>query len=331
MIPIHLKLYEWSVFMFIGKNYVVEVYKERSFSKAAKNLYISQPSLSATIKRIEDKIGCQIFDRSTTPIKLTDCGEEYIKIATQITMLEENFDIYMENLKELKIGKLIIGGSNLNISYVLPPIIQEFNKLYPQITIKIQEGNIEDLEKSLYLGEIDILVDGCDMDPTKYTTYIYHPETIILAIPKNFKCNNFLTKYQLTQREIIMDKHLNPDFPCLPLDLVSNETFIFLKAESDTYKRVEKLCDRCNFHPKILFYLDQLSSAFRMVYSGLGISFISDTMIKNSPTHTSIYYYKISGIEVFRNIQFYKKKDKRLTYAMSAFLHITKCYIKDHS
>ena len=65
--------------MFKGMEYVYEVYREHSFSKAAQNLYVSQPSLSATIKRIENRIGFPIFDRSTTPIRLTECGEEYIK------------------------------------------------------------------------------------------------------------------------------------------------------------------------------------------------------------------------------------------------------------
>ena len=57
--------------MFQGMEYVYEVYKERSFSKAAANLFISQPSLSANVKRIEKKIGYPIFDRSTKPLGLT--------------------------------------------------------------------------------------------------------------------------------------------------------------------------------------------------------------------------------------------------------------------
>ena len=61
--------------MFTWKKYVYEVYKERSFTKAAQNLYISQPSLSARIKKIEEIIGEPLFDRSTTPLQLTEPGE----------------------------------------------------------------------------------------------------------------------------------------------------------------------------------------------------------------------------------------------------------------
>ncbi len=67
--------------MFVWKKYVYEVYKERSFTKAAQNLYISQPSLSARIKKIEEIIGEPLFDRSTTPLQLTEVGKVYIEAA----------------------------------------------------------------------------------------------------------------------------------------------------------------------------------------------------------------------------------------------------------
>ena len=65
--------------MFQGMYYVYEVYKEMNFSRAARNLFISQPSLSAAVKKVETQIGFPIFDRSSSPIKLTDLGKEYIR------------------------------------------------------------------------------------------------------------------------------------------------------------------------------------------------------------------------------------------------------------
>ena len=74
--------------MFVWKKYVYEVYKERSFTKAAQNLYISQPSLSARIKKIEEIIGEPLFDRSTTPLQLTEVGKVYIEAAEEITQID---------------------------------------------------------------------------------------------------------------------------------------------------------------------------------------------------------------------------------------------------
>ena len=71
--------------MFTWKKYVCEVYRERSFSKAAQNLYISQPSLSARIKKVEEQIGVPLFDRSTSPLQLTEAGRIYIRAAEEIS------------------------------------------------------------------------------------------------------------------------------------------------------------------------------------------------------------------------------------------------------
>ncbi|MBP2659260.1 MAG: transcriptional regulator, LysR family [Firmicutes bacterium] len=74
--------------MFKGKEYIYEVYKEKSFSKAAQNLYISQPALSAAIKKIERRLDCCIFDRSSNPVQLTEAGTEYVKSIEKIMDIE---------------------------------------------------------------------------------------------------------------------------------------------------------------------------------------------------------------------------------------------------
>ena len=64
--------------------YVYQVYKEKSFSKAARNLFISQPALSATIKKIENRLGVKLFERTTTSVTLTEAGEAYVETARKI-------------------------------------------------------------------------------------------------------------------------------------------------------------------------------------------------------------------------------------------------------
>ena len=99
--------------MFQGMEYVYEVYKEKSFSKAAQNLFISQPSLSANVKRIEKKVGYPIFDRSTKPMGLTECGEKYIQCVEKMHAVEMEFSNFVNDWIGLKTGSLILGGSSL--------------------------------------------------------------------------------------------------------------------------------------------------------------------------------------------------------------------------
>lgn len=91
--------------------YVYQVYKEKSFSKAAKNLFISQPALSATIKKIETKLGVQLFERTTTSVTLTEAGEAYIDTARKIMELESDLAVYLEDLSNLNTGRLVLAGT----------------------------------------------------------------------------------------------------------------------------------------------------------------------------------------------------------------------------
>ena len=77
--------------MFRNREYVYAVYKEMSFSRAAEKLFISQPALSAMVKKVEKRIGSPIFDRSCSPIRLTNCGKEYISCIEQIMDVEYQF------------------------------------------------------------------------------------------------------------------------------------------------------------------------------------------------------------------------------------------------
>ena len=135
--------------MFHGMEYVYEVYRTRSFSRAAKNLFISQPSLSATIKKTEDKIGYPIFDRSTKPLGVTECGRAYIRAIEQILTIEREFETYIQDIGELKRGQLVLGGSNLFSSWVLPPLIGRFVHQYPGIQVELLEENTAKLAELL--------------------------------------------------------------------------------------------------------------------------------------------------------------------------------------
>ena len=96
--------------MFQGMEYVYEVYLEKSFSKAAEKLFISQPSLSANVKRVEHHIGYPIFDRSTKPLSLTECGVQYIKAVEKIKSIQNEFEGFVNDWGDLKKGALTLGG-----------------------------------------------------------------------------------------------------------------------------------------------------------------------------------------------------------------------------
>ena len=103
--------------MFRNANYIYTVYRERNFSRAAEKLFISQSSLSLTIKKAEERIGAPIFNRSTSPITLTEFGEKYIEAVEEMIRIQNRLDNYIYDINHMKRGHIAVGAANFNSTY----------------------------------------------------------------------------------------------------------------------------------------------------------------------------------------------------------------------
>ncbi len=308
--------------MFQGMEYVYEVYKERSFSKAAKNLFISQPSLSATIKRVESRIGYPLFNRSTTPLTLTECGERYIKSVEEIMAIQNSFSNFVNDLGGLKAGHLILGGTSLYSSCVLPNMVREFTKRFPAVTITLIEESTSKLESLLFSGMLDLVMDNYPFNEAVFERKLFQEEYLLLAVPKPFSVNDTLKDYQISVKQIRDGSFLDKKIAPVPLEQFKNEPFIMLKQENDTRRRGSKLCQKYGFSPKVVLELDQQMTSYNITCTGMGISFISNTLICHMAPHPNVLYYKLPIEDTHRNLYLYWKSGKYLSRSMEEFLDL---------
>ena len=144
--------------MFDKKEYVYAVYKEKSFTAAAAKLYVSQPCLSAAIKKIEQQIGRPLFERRTGDLTPTKIGYEYIACAEKMMAVEAAFAQMLEDVQTMKAGEIRGGGTNYVCSYVLPQIVGEFSQQYPNVDVTIYEANCNHFFiGKIHLGAVHIL------------------------------------------------------------------------------------------------------------------------------------------------------------------------------
>lgn len=308
--------------MFVWKKYVYEVYKERSFTKAAQNLYISQPSLSARIKKIEEIIGEPLFDRSTTPLQLTEVGKVYIEAAEEITQIEQRVENYINDLAGLKTGNLAVGASTLFAAYVVPSLITQFNQKYPDVHIQLIEGNTAELEEMLGSNALDFVIDNYHYDSILYNKELYCEENILLAVPKHFAVNEELGMYQLSYKNIKNKNYLNQKYPAVPLGRFADLPFIMLTQGNDTRTRGDRLCRNVGFKPNIVLEFNQQSTAYMASSTQLGATFISDILVSQLPTFENLVYYKLDGEEAKRKVFFYYKTHKYKTRVMEEFIRM---------
>lgn len=310
--------------MFRGMEYVYAVYKEKSFSKAAEKLFISQPSLSANVKREEKTIGYPIFDRSTKPLGLTEPGKKYIEMVEKILSMQNEFSEYIDDLGDLKTGKLVLGGSSLYSSWVLPPLMGQFAKKYPQVKLELIEETTSNLQKMLQNGEVDLVLDNCELEEDVFESKMFRKEYLLLAVPKHLGINKELQEFQVRAADIRNLSFLEEEVQSIDLSCFSEETFILLKPENDTRIRAMELCKQYGFVPNIVFELDQQMTSYNITCSGMGISFISNTLISKVPESADVVYYKLAGQESCRNLYFYWKRKSYFSKVMKAFLDLTK-------
>ena len=308
--------------MFVWKKYVYEVYKERSFTKAAQNLYISQPSLSERIKKIEEIIGEPLFDRSTTPLQLTEVGKVYIEAAEEITQIEQRVENYINDLAGLKTGNLAVGASTLFAAYVVPSLITQFNQKFPDVHIQLIEGNTAELEEMLGSNALDFVIDNYHYDSILYNKELYCEENILLAVPKHFAVNEELGMYQLSYKNIKNKNYLNQKYPAVPLGRFADLPFIMLTQGNDTRTRGDRLCRNVGFKPNIVLEFNQQSTAYMASSTQLGATFISDILVSQLPTFENLVYYKLDGEEAKRKVFFYYKTHKYKTRVMEEFVRM---------
>lgn len=306
--------------MFTWKKYIYEVYREMSFSKAAQNLYISQPSLSARIKKAEERIGAPLFDRSTSPLQLTEVGKVYIEAAEEIFQIEQRVENYINNLTTLKTGHLAVGASTLFAAYVLPSLITRFNQRFPDIRIQLIEGNTTQLEAMLGNNSLDFVIDNYHYDSILYNKELYCKENILLAVPKHFSIHKQLKEYQLSYENIKNKSYLSTSYPAVPLEAFSELPFIMLSPGNDTRIRGDRLCKAAGFHPNVILEFNQQSTAYMASSTQLGATFISDILVSQLPSFENLVYYKLDGETARRQVFFYYKNHKYKTRVMEEFI-----------
>jgi len=172
------------------------VAKRLNFTKAAEELFITQPAVTKHIKEIENHYKLKLFDRRGTKIKLTAAGEILLQYAEEIFGLYRNLEFELNSLQQRYNGRLRIGASTTIAQYVLPPVLAAFHKKFKDIKVVLTINNTEQIEQALQNEDIDFgIIEGQSKNSLfKYTKFI--KDEIVLAA----NSNHSLTKKENIRR-----------------------------------------------------------------------------------------------------------------------------------
>lgn len=287
--------------------YVIAIAEEKSFSKAAKKLYISQPSLSEYIMRLEKQLGVKLFDRSTSPLTLTFAGEKYIETAKNILNSKKHLMNELCDISDSKKGRITIGIPVPTERYILPLVLPEFCKKFPNVEIVIEGHSARQLEELLMTGKIDIAIMHL---PIQDSRILYEPisiERVFLIAPPGHH----------TRSLIELEKGQKFDFSCL-----KNEKFILIKPGHRMRFIADELFKRAQFEPNILIEVRNIDTAYNLANAGMGFTLVPEDIIRFFNINNYMNYFLIDDINFILAVAY--RKGDYITKACHEFIKITK-------
>ncbi len=272
-------------------DYILTIWEEKSFTRAAEKLYISQPALSMIVKKIENEIGYPVFAREGKQVVPTEIGETYIKAIGRIKKIQDELEIELDEILKLKSGRITIGTTTIISSNILPKYVKKFKDKHVNVQISILVGNSFELWEMLEDGSVDIVIDNVlNFDGGfKYTPFF--AEKILLGIPNVNPVNTELSEYAICGDEIKRGEVDYEKAPKLSLSGLGDEKFILVKRGNEMRRIATHIFDENGIIPEVSMEFDRPNTAVSYSEVGLGICFLTDTIVRHTDVADNLTLY----------------------------------------
>lgn len=304
--------------------YVLTLAETKSFSAAAERLFVTQPSLSQYIAKIEKQLGTILFDRTTKPISLTENGKKYVGTAQQILTLEKELIQQINEYENLESGSLCIGTSAYQSSYLLPQSIVEYHKRFPGINISLYEDTADSLFHLLQTGSVDLVIISTDSLPLDFDVEILSEEHFYLAVPESFPLNKDFSDYCLCASDIKTknERYLFSRIP--PLAAFRNQPFILTDSGEYEHKPFQRVLQELQITQNNSISVHTISTAFSYTVAGVGISLIPDSLICFGNFLKHPCYYPLEDTLSKTNICMFIRKQNVLPKIIKSYGQVLK-------
>lgn len=291
--------------------YVLELARVKNFSQAARNLGISQPSLSQYIKKLEDKINAQLFIRCGTELKLTDAGEQYIKTAGAVINLERELKSRLDDINKGNFGTIKIGASPYCSSYVLPKAIKKFHQEYPDISIIIEELTSQEMSQNVKNAECDLYIATYSPEiSVSLNTAKIRNEELVLTVPNEFDINGHLANSA---------KKDNRQFPVISIQEVNNQYFAVMNEYTVMGTQFNKICETNKLNIKKRLDCTKFETIIKAVTNGIALALIPDTIAQQNLA-SDVKYYSLSEKTPLRSLFLFYRSDAYLSTIAQKFI-----------
>ena len=287
----------------------VAVVEYKSFTKAAQQLYLSQPTISAHIRMLEEELRSPLITRTTKSIEVTPRGLELYECASTILNLKDNL-IQRWSSEENKI--IHLGASTIPSAYILPEILPEYGKLHSEVYFVIHQSDSQKITEGLLNGSFDLGLIGMDCENESLACVPFYRDHMVLITPVN---EHFLAR-----------KEQGP----VDLQILLQEPMILREQGSGSKKSADYFLDSIGLQEsdlKVAARINDQESIKNLVAGGFGISIISERAAQNFVKEKRLLMFELPEPAAARNLYLvYKKNDTGKKYILDFIHYLTKYY-----
>lgn len=281
--------------------YFSEVARLKSFTKASQTLHITQPSISKTIRLLEEDLGVTLLDRSGRQVELTDAGKAVWKQSQSIITSFQNLNSALADVMNLQKGNLVIGLPPMVGKSFFPRAIGQFSRIYPDINIQLLEVGSKRVESGVEDGSLEL---GVVMLPVKENTFEFfsfvEDPLMLLVDPDN----------PLAAKPVV-------DFADL-----ANQSFVQYREDFALHDRIWERCVQSGFEPRIICESSQWDFMVEMVSAKLGIALLPKRICRELDPKLVITI-PLAEPTILWHLAIIWKRNKYLSFAAREWLKFT--------
>jgi len=269
-----------------------------SFSRAAQQRHVSQPSLSQQIHKLEDELGARLFDRLGRSVRLTELGRAFLPRARAVLRELEAARADVVEKKDSITGTVSVAVIPTIAPYFLPPALASFSRKYPQARVTVVEEITPLLLERLRAGIADVA---------------------IVALPLDVRGHEFQSFPLMTEKlyAVLPSRHALAKRQSVSLGELQDDPFLLLRDGHCFRATAVSACKRARLNPQVVFESGQFSSILSMVCAGQGVSIVPAMAIEKRP---GCRFIPVADERAMRTIGAVTLKGRSFTRVIEAFL-----------
>ena len=271
--------------------YFMEVAEQKSFSKAARNLHISQSAISRMIKALEEEMGVTLFIRNAKTVEITAPGTIFLNYAKRCLFVFEHLKSDFENEFNLKQDTIQIGLPPITDAHVFAKLLGEFKRTYPQIAIKLYEYGSKVIESSVQEGVIDVGII-CTIPNKDFESFFLSDDEMCVVMPRG---------YPLEERKEV------------PLKLLADYPLVLYRDDFNLHDDILMNCQKIGFTPKLVFETSQRELMLQTVSSGLGVAVLPSRLCPEDSEESNMVVRPLTEPKMIHHLYAIWKKGRYMS------------------